>query len=160
MADPAPTVINRRIWAWSSIEFSMLGTGVDGRPLPEEIVTPIRSIDYDDGSSPTIVMAAGYYPHGIADGQYTPGSMTLVLLAQYAREFMSRVTNNGAVELSSVDLRLVLKMRARHQQTVLRDDIDFRLIAPSDSRAQGGGDPLETSFACLPTLIRRNGVVI
>lgn len=151
----APTVINGKIPAWSSLEFSIIRDGA-----AEEIITPIRALDYSDGSSPVVVMGAGYYPLGVSEGQYVPGSMAVTFLARFARQLMRRITSNGAVPLSSVSCRFVVKQRLRGEDEIDTDEIDFHFTEASDSRAQGTGDPNETQLACLPILIRRNGVVI
>lgn len=155
-----PTVINGKIPAWASLEFSIVHTKSDGSQSAEEVITPIRALDYSDGSSPVVVMGAGYFPIGVSEGQYVPGSMSMTLLAGFARRLMRRITGDGAVPLSSVSCRLVVKQRVRASDEVQTDEIDFHFMEPSDSRAQGSGDPNETVFACLPILIRRDGVVI
>lgn len=151
----APLVINRKLWAWASQEFSIIRDGA-----AEEIVTPIRALDYSDGANPTVVMASGDLPHGVSDGTYVPGSMSITLLSRYYRELTRRVTNNGAVRLSTVLLRLVVKYSNEAGADPTIDEIDFCMTEPSDSSTQGTGDPRETVVACLPIFIRRSGVVI
>lgn len=157
MADQ--TVINRRLLAWCSIEFSLLRTTPEGAPAAEEIITPIVALNYDDGANPTPQMGAGDLPHGVSEGSYEPGSMSFSCYTRYARDLMRRATNNGAVPLSSVDFRMVLKMRERGSDDILVDQVDFRIAKAKDDR-KPGPDGLLTVFDCVPTLILRSGVRI
>lgn len=153
------TVINRRVWAWSSIEWEIIRTNPDGSAAAREIILPILALDYDDECTITNVQAAGDGIYGVADGQYNPKGMSITLLAKYYRELGRQATNGGEVPLSSVDFRIVAKMRARGESTVITDEIDFRMMAPKDSR-KTGNEPLQTVVACLPQLILRDGVRI
>lgn len=147
--------VNRRLWAWSSQEFSLVRDGA-----AEELVAPIRALDYSDSANPSVVMASGDLPYGVADGTYVPGSMSITLLSKYYREASRRITNNGAVRLSTVPLRLVVKYANGPNEDPSIDELDFFFTEPSDSSAQGTGDPRETVCACLPVMIRRSGVII
>lgn len=148
-------VVNRRMWAWASQEFSVIRDRAS-----EEIVTPITALSYSDAANPVAVMASGDLPHGVSDGTYVPGSMSITLLSRYARELMRRVTSNGAVRLSMVDCRLVVKYSNGPSEDPTVDEIDFRFLDVSDDSTAGTGDPRVTVFSCLPVLIQRSGVVI
>ena len=150
-----PLIINRRLWAWASQEFSVIRDGA-----AEEIVTPIRALDYSDGANPSVVMASGDMPHGVSDGTYVPGSMSITLLSKYYRELSRRITNNGETRLSTHLLRLVVKYSNGPTEDPAIDEIDFSMIEAADSSAHSTGDPRETVVACLPILIRRSGVIL
>jgi hypothetical protein len=153
------TVINRRLWAWSSCEWLMLRTGPDGKPAADEIIVPVIAVSYNDGAGVSAVMAAGDAVYGVADGQYEIGGMSITLLSQFAREWMKRATADGSIPLSQVDFHLTAKKRAAGSQTVIRDDVDFRVTKATDDH-KVGPDALATVFECLPTLILRDGVRI
>jgi hypothetical protein len=149
-----PITVNRRLWAWSSQEFSLIRGGA-----AEELITPIRALDYSDSANPTVVMAAGALPYGFADGTYVPGSMSITLLSAYHRDVTRRITSNGAVQLSTVDLRLVVKYSNGPTEDPSIDEIDFRMTEVADSSAHSTGDARETVITCMPILIRRSGVI-
>lgn len=150
-----PITVNRRLWGWSSQEFSIIRDGA-----AEELITPIRALDYSDSANPTIAMASGAMPYGYVDGTYVPGSLSITFLARYYRDLSRRITGNGLVQLSTVDLQLVVKYANGPTEDPSIDEISFRMTEPSDSSTQGTGDARETVVACLPILIRRSGVII
>lgn len=150
-----PISVNRRLWGWSSQEFSAL---LPGNKI--ELVTPIRGLDFNDSASPSPVMAAGEMPYGWADGAYVPGAITITLLSKYARDLGKRVTSDGLYRLSTIDLRLIVKYANDANEDPTVDEIDFRLTELSDSSKQGTSDPRETSAKGVAILIRRNGWII
>jgi hypothetical protein len=143
-------------WSWKSHEFSLqvVGGPVAGPPL---LTRWIRGVQASDSAPTTVVIGASGEVLDRTDPGYEPGTGSLKALAKAWRKYSNIVTGAGAVRLSSLDFKLVIKAMAGLELPLI-DTIEFAFTEIADDRAVGSADATETDLTIQCTKILRNGV--
>jgi hypothetical protein len=97
---------------------------------------------------------------GTTDPVYVPGDASIEFLAKFYREWTKRITNNGEVPLGELDFVLVVKRKSRTDPEALIDEVNFQIVGADDSGTAGESARLMTTVPCMPTKVKRNGVIL
>jgi hypothetical protein len=144
-----------RFWSWQSCEFSVAVVG-----NAADILTQINSVSYSDALESELVRGAGRDVLGTTDPVYVPGDASIEFLAKFYREWTKRITNNGEVPLGELDFVLVVKRKSRTDPEALIDEVNFQIVGADDSGTAGESARLMTTVPCMPTKVKRNGVIL
>jgi hypothetical protein len=144
-----------RFWSWQSCEFSVAVVG-----NAADILTQINSVSYSDALESELVRGAGRDVLGTTDPVYVPGDASIEFLAKFYREWTKRITNNGEVPLGELDFVLVVNRKSRTDPEALIDEVNFQIVGADDSGTAGESARLMTTVPCMPTKVKRNGVIL